>query len=82
MLYENIAVPGNKKPPDSITDRLPEVFDKGALKVPGSSNPLRPQFVSKVRTDSFSFRLVAPNVQQQSDVAPAYVILGRNPPRR
>ena len=27
-------------------------------------------------------RLVAPNVQQQSDVAPAYVILGRNPPMR
>jgi len=32
MFYENIAVPGNKKPPDNITERLPEVFDKGTFK--------------------------------------------------
>ena len=32
MGEQNIAVPGNKKPPDTITERLPEVFDKGTFK--------------------------------------------------
>ena len=35
MGEQNVAVPSNKKPPDNITERLPEVFDKGTLKSTG-----------------------------------------------